>query len=652
MIPGAIVEDDSSWISWNRVHDFYDDHPYGNNHTWIETLGKLRYYIAAREAKPLALGEAIAADSWTVPTNEVLAHAESSSAHGVWFATANRAWIEAFSEIAKSRDRVFRPDLLEPQSIHYGMLMRKYQIEAFHCQFPTGAYVVSVIRDFPKAAMGLIDFNNQPKNSIEDWAFHGTSMILLLTENDRRSFQSEELFPILLIPKDLSQQHPNSKLNAALIDQHGHLIWSASTAVEANDGMTPVEFKTRMPQVDRPSRFLLQSTWDIGDSTIRNEWPVWVFPSVAPPIKVAVHSSACDFANAHFEQLRLIKDASSKIVFTRKLDQELLSALDRGAKVFMIPDGGSGSFPIYDHWFLRGSVAVMAGADEDWHLPFHVKVAAAANVELNGLVELQHFDLAGPVVSNLGHYQDLIDPLVLLWDNHDQRDVRTHGLAFRMEFGEGGALFVSSLNFVGDSNSAGKWLLHQLLKQLELEHESDLRMNREIRLVTSARLIKELGRKTIELHRDEWQFQPDPTVTGLTDGWYQPDFDDSHWARIRIDRHWEGQGYPDLDHWAWYRTKINLPANWDSSTTYLNVTGIDDYADIYLNGEKVASVGDIEKQETAFDLRRSIDISAHAKANEQIQISIAVYDWFGAGGIFRPISISAHPLADEPPILK
>ena len=32
MIPGCLVEDDSSWIEWNRVHDFYDDHPYGNNH--------------------------------------------------------------------------------------------------------------------------------------------------------------------------------------------------------------------------------------------------------------------------------------------------------------------------------------------------------------------------------------------------------------------------------------------------------------------------------------------------------------------------------------------------------------------------------------------------------------------------------------------
>ena len=59
-----MVEDDSSWIGWNRVHDFYDDHPYGNNHTWVKTLQGFNEYILAHGLKPLVLGEAIAADTW------------------------------------------------------------------------------------------------------------------------------------------------------------------------------------------------------------------------------------------------------------------------------------------------------------------------------------------------------------------------------------------------------------------------------------------------------------------------------------------------------------------------------------------------------------------------------------------------------------
>jgi hypothetical protein len=46
-----------------------------------------------------------------------------------------------------------------------------------------------VIRDFPKAAMGLIDYANQPKHAVEDRSFHGDRMILLQTDMDRRSFQ-------------------------------------------------------------------------------------------------------------------------------------------------------------------------------------------------------------------------------------------------------------------------------------------------------------------------------------------------------------------------------------------------------------------------------------------------------------------------------
>ncbi len=55
MIPGALVEDDSSWISWQRVHDFYDDHPYGNNHKWQSVLAGLDDFIRQRDPKPLVL---------------------------------------------------------------------------------------------------------------------------------------------------------------------------------------------------------------------------------------------------------------------------------------------------------------------------------------------------------------------------------------------------------------------------------------------------------------------------------------------------------------------------------------------------------------------------------------------------------------------
>jgi len=138
VIPGCIVEDDSSWIQWNRVHDFYDDHPYGNNDTWVDTLSRLKAHIAAGKTKPLVLGEAIAADTWVVP--EQLESALGSSNDDpppFWFPgffEANRGW---------SRDRevdmgAAAVERLQSDSLDYAMRMRKYQIEAYRREVPHG----------------------------------------------------------------------------------------------------------------------------------------------------------------------------------------------------------------------------------------------------------------------------------------------------------------------------------------------------------------------------------------------------------------------------------------------------------------------------------------------------------------------------------
>ena len=79
-------------------------------------------------------------------------------------------------------------DRLSDDSLRYGLLMRKYQIEAFRREIPFGGYNVSVIRDIPNATMGLIDYLGRPKWSEADWAWHRDTMCLLRTENDARSF--------------------------------------------------------------------------------------------------------------------------------------------------------------------------------------------------------------------------------------------------------------------------------------------------------------------------------------------------------------------------------------------------------------------------------------------------------------------------------
>ena len=84
----------------------------------------------------------------------------------------------------------------------------------------------------------------------------------------------------------------------------------------------------------------------------------------------------------------------------------------------------------------------------------------------------------------------------------------------------------------------------------------------------------------------------------------------------------------------------------------MNFTGIDDYAEINVNGERIASVGEIETRRTAFEMRVSLDVSRFIEPGSELPIAVAVYDWFGAGGICRPVTLSTDALSASPSILK
>lgn len=161
-IPGAVVEDDSSWIAWNRVHDFYDDHPYGNNNSWPATLERLDRYIAEREPKPLLLGEAIAADTW------LDGRAFDDVDDPIWWRSMHEDGCVAWRRAMWRRFGLPTTWSLLPDSLRFAMNERKDQIETFRRMMPNGGYVVSVARDFTKAEMGLADHANRWKWPAED----------------------------------------------------------------------------------------------------------------------------------------------------------------------------------------------------------------------------------------------------------------------------------------------------------------------------------------------------------------------------------------------------------------------------------------------------------------------------------------------------
>ena len=51
-----------------------------------------------------------------------------------------------------------------------------------------------------------------------------------------------------------------------------------------------------------------------------------------------------------------------------------------------------------------------------------------------------------------------------------------------------------------------------------------------------------------------WRFHPGDDPDGQLN-WADANFDDSTWSLIRGDKSWDGQGYENLDGFAWYRAR-------------------------------------------------------------------------------------------------
>jgi beta-galactosidase/beta-glucuronidase len=237
----------------------------------------------------------------------------------------------------------------------------------------------------------------------------------------------------------------------------------------------------------------------------------------------------------------------------------------------------------------------------------------------------------------------------MFWDNHDLPRVKTHGLVFETRV-EQGRLLVSTLNHSRTTNSAGRWLLSGLLRHLD----QGAAPKHALTSKTLKRMREKIDEDKIELVQRPWRFKPDPDNHGLMQQWHSQDFEeDETWKEIRIGTAWEGLGYPALDGWAWYRIAVDVPESWSDKPVYVSFEGVDDYYELYVNGQLAGSGGDIETKTTAFEDRTSHLVTDRVQPGQTATIAVRVYDWYGAGGLFRPVSVGTAALGNgETEVLK
>jgi len=146
-----------------------------------------------------------------------------------------------------------------------------------------------------------------------------------------------------------------------------------------------------------------------------------------------------------------------------------------------------------------------------------------------------------------------------------------------------------------------------------------------------------------------WKF-----VTGDNLNYSRPEFDDSKWKSITVDKTWEKNGYVDYDGLAWYRIKVFIPSILIKNAklkdeVFFKMGKIDDEDQVFLNGQLIGENGinapNGQKADTDFgnpatskwSIERRYSLSAGDPRilwDKENVIAVRVFDRGGGGGIY------------------
>jgi len=170
-----------------------------------------------------------------------------------------------------------------------------------------------------------------------------------------------------------------------------------------------------------------------------------------------------------------------------------------------------------------------------------------------------------------------------------------------------------------------------------------------------------LAQEKVEISKG-WKF-----IQGDNLEYANPDFSDSNWKPIEVDRIWESQGVDPYDGFAWYRIKFVIPSSLKKSA-YLKdslkvfLGKINNFDQVFLNGQMIGenakNVPIGYKIDTMFlkapmqmyDVIRRYMISVNDPRilwDKENTLAVRVYDQGGQGGIYTGSQVVEYPKLGE-----
>jgi hypothetical protein len=142
----------------------------------------------------------------------------------------------------------------------------------------------------------------------------------------------------------------------------------------------------------------------------------------------------------------------------------------------------------------------------------------------------------------------------------------------------------------------------------------------------------------------DWKFRIDPLEKGAKEGWNGVDLDESAWLTMPVPSFWAEQDevgrYEGI---AWYRTTINIPAEWKGSPIRILFGSVDEQAWVYVNGKLIREFTENSEGKPfgeLWEIPFHADVPTDLVKPEQTNVlAVRVRNSKANGGLWRPVLV-------------
>ncbi|MBI5957759.1 MAG: hypothetical protein HY866_03420 [Chloroflexi bacterium] len=368
-----------------------------------------------------------------------------------------------------------------------GLAVRKSILEKVRARSGMGGYVITGLRDTPLATSAMFDDFYRSKYPPEVVRMINTDSVLVLGRGRARVWSHDGDRPSPFEPTCFKAGQ-QAVLDVALSHtgrwplSGGVLTWRISGEFRAEgteqvigplEGGYPhsiARFIFDAPFTDRALLLRCEITLETGEQTIRNDWPLWVFPEVSDwPQGIGILDPAGTLVEQRADlwstAARVERPGSeTRVLITSALNSDVIDFLRGGGSVLLWQNSDQ-PLPAVTGPFWRGGTKVIAD---------HPVMNALPHA---GFVDLQFYGLATPWALDTSRLDSVLPGISdqrWLLRRLDNSQFTVADYLFEARVGAG-RLFATTLRFqggLGDQpaglrfNLAGRWLLYQILLAL------------------------------------------------------------------------------------------------------------------------------------------------------------------------------------------